>query len=118
MDGVKELVEVHNPNNEADDGDDIGQLITERVNLLLQRSVLLVFLSGLDFSVNGSDSGVHSSARNNSPGCTLLDVCGREDHVLLILKHGCFLEGFDVLGDLHGLSSQRGLGHLECHRLD
>jgi len=105
MDGVKEFVEVHNPNDEADDGDHPGQFVSELVNLLLQRSVLLVFLSGLDFSMDGSDGGPHSSARDDTPGSTLLDVSGREDHVLLVLKHGRFLEGLDVLGDLHGLSS-------------
>jgi hypothetical protein len=115
MNGIEEFVEVHSPNNHADDQDHPGELVTELVDLLLKRSVLLIFFSGLNFRVYGTDSGLHSSSSDNTPGGSLLHIGGWEDHVLLVLKHGRFLEGFDVLGNVHWLTSQRSLWNLESH---
>lgn len=75
MNGIEEFVEVHAPNNHTDDEDHPSELVTEFVNLLLQRSVLLIILSSLDFRVYGTNSRSHSSSSNNTPGSALLHIC-------------------------------------------
>jgi hypothetical protein len=101
MDGIEEFEEVHAPDDDTDDENDPRELVTKLINLLLERSVSLVFLSGLYFSVDGSDSGLHSSLRDYAPSGSLLYVCGGEYHVLLVLKHGGVSEGLGVLRDVH-----------------
>jgi len=76
MNGIEEFEEVHTPNNHADDEDHPSELIAELVDLLLQRSVLLIILSGLNFGVYRSDSGLHSSSSDNTPGSSLLHIGG------------------------------------------
>lgn len=101
MDGIEEFEEVHTPDDDTDDENDPSELVTKLINLLLERSVSLVFLSGLYFRVDGTDSGMHSSLRDYTPSGSLLHICGGEGHVLLVLKHGGFLKGIGVLADIH-----------------
>lgn len=42
MDGVSEVADVYNPHSHTDQGDDLGQLLAEFVQLLLQRRLLLL----------------------------------------------------------------------------
>jgi hypothetical protein len=66
MAGVVEVGNVDKPNQNADDGDDLGQAVAKVVQLLLQRSGL-GDLSG-DALVNVANGRVRASQDDNGPG--------------------------------------------------
>ena len=63
MDGVVEVANVDGPDSNADQGDNLGQLLAELVQLSLQRGLLLLSGSHLvtDLADLSGDSGGHSN---------------------------------------------------------
>lgn len=72
MDGVVEVANVDSPDGNADQGDNLGQLLAELVQLSLQRGLLLLGGDHLvtDLANLSGDSGGHS----NTNGLASSDV--------------------------------------------
>lgn len=77
MDGVVEVANVDGPNSNADQGDNLGQLLAELVQLSLQRGLLLLSGSHLvtDLADLSGDSGGHS----NTDGLASSDVSALQE---------------------------------------
>jgi len=118
-DGIIELKEVHGPHQSADDEDDLGELIGELVELLLQWSVSLILFSLVDFGVDAANRGVHTSVSNHADSVSAVNHSGAEEHVLLVLKHlGISSHRFDGLLYRDRFTSERGLASHERNALD
>jgi len=74
VDGVVEVADVDGPDGDADDGDDLGQLLGELVQLLLQRGLLLLRLDhfGADLADLGVQAGADDDACGNVPRWVLV----------------------------------------------
>ena len=64
MSGVVEVTDVDGPDGDADEGDDLGQLLTELVQLLLQRGLDLLGLAHL--GTDAADGGVEAGAGDDT----------------------------------------------------
>lgn len=84
MSGVVEVTNVDGPDSDADDGDDLGQLLTELVKLLLQGSLDLLSLGHLGTDL--ANSGVEASADDDTTSLAGGDVGTGEQDVLLVLR--------------------------------
>lgn len=71
MDGVPEVANVDNPHSHADQGDDLGELLAELIQLLLQRRLLLLCRCHLITDLTdlcghaGSDDNTYGAACSN-----------------------------------------------------
>lgn len=72
MSRVVEVADVDSPNANADDRDDFGQLLAELVQLLLQRS--LVLLGSSHLLANFANLRVHASANHHAATFARRDV--------------------------------------------
>lgn len=70
VNGIPEFVEVHKPDKEADDEDDLGEKLTKVVDLLFQRCLLLILISCQDLGVYAADRCLHACISNNSGSCS------------------------------------------------
>ena len=77
MDGVVEVANVDGPDGNADQRDNLGQLLAELVQLSLQRGLLLLSGSHLvtDLADLSGDSGGHS----NTDGLASSDVSALQE---------------------------------------
>ena len=64
--GVVEVTDVDGPDSDTDEGDDLGQLLSEFVELLLEWG--LDFFSLDHFGTNAADGGVQAGTDNNTAG--------------------------------------------------
>ena len=87
MDGVGELLVVHNPDEEANNEDHFSEELTKVIDLLLKRGLRLILLSGQHLGVDTSDSSFHAGVGNDSNCVAGADDGGSEKHVLLVLQH-------------------------------
>ena len=62
--GVVEVSDVDDPDGDADEGDDLGQLLTELVELLLKRGLDLLGLAHL--GTDAADGGVQAGADDDT----------------------------------------------------
>ena len=76
MDGVREVVVVHQPDKETDDADDLGEELTELIELLLKRCVFLFQGGLLDFFLDSSNGCFHSSVDNYADSLAVVDNGG------------------------------------------
>ena len=76
MGGVVEMSNVDGPDGDTDEGDDLGELLTEFVELLLKGS--LDFFGLAHLSSDAADGGVQAGAND--------DTSGLKKAVLLILS--------------------------------
>lgn len=83
MSGVIEVANVDSPDGNADDGDNLRQLLAELVQLLLQWSLDLLSLR--HFSTDLTNGSVQTSADDQTAGLAGGDVGTREQDVLLVL---------------------------------
>ncbi|KAI6760189.1 hypothetical protein HG531_013390 [Fusarium graminearum] len=80
---VVEVGDINEPDQDADDSNDLGQFVTEIVKLLLQGGRLRDLSS--DALVNISDGGVGTSEDDDGSSATSNHCCSREQHVGLVL---------------------------------
>ena len=66
MSRVVEVTDVDGPNSDTDEGDDLGQLLTEFVELLLEWGLDLFGLA--HFGTDAADGGVQAGTDNNTAG--------------------------------------------------
>ena len=66
MSGIVEVTDVDGPDSDTDEGDDLGQLLSEFVELLLEWG--LDFFSLDHFGTNAADGGVQAGTDNNTAG--------------------------------------------------
>ena len=86
MGGVVEVSDVDGSHSDADQGDHLGELLSEVVKLLLEGSLDLLSRShGL---IDQADGGRGSGADDDTSGLARRDVGAREDDVLLVLVDG------------------------------
>ena len=86
MGGVVEVPDVDGPDSNADQGDQLGELLSEVVTLLLEGGLDLLGSShGLG---DQADGGGGSGAKDDTSGLARRDVGAREDNVLLVLVGG------------------------------
>lgn len=96
MSGVVEVSDVDGPDSDADDGDDLRQLFTELVQLLLQWSLDLLSLGHLcaDLADSGGQAGAHDDSASLASG----HVGAGEQNVLLVLSTTQFKNLLGVAG--------------------
>lgn len=117
VDWVREVSEVHHPNEKTDDSNGIRKLLTELVELLLKRSIFGIDGSGLNLLLDSSNGSIHSSVNNNTSSNSVSNNGGREEHVLSVLEE--ISSRSDLLGLLvnsNGLSGKGSLFNLERNR--
>lgn len=86
MDGVVEVANVDEPNSHTDEGDDLGELLTELIQLLLQGGLLLLSGSHLvtDFTdLSGDCGGNHNS---DSLASRNVSALGKQNNILVLEK--------------------------------
>lgn len=107
--GVVEVGDVDEPDQDADDSNDLGQAVTEVVELLLQGSGLRDL--GSDALMDVADGSAGSGQNNSGPGATSDDSSSRKQNIDLILKNGLFVVNHSggILADTLALSSKDGL---------
>ena len=133
MGRVVEVPNVDGPDRNANDGDHLGQLLAELVQLLLQRGFVRLGLG--DFRSDFANLRVQPSAKNDAARFAGGDVCAlgifgflrifiekvanREKTVFLVLvdrpRVGHIVQ---VLDDRHGLARQNGLVNADGGRVD
>ena len=86
MGGVIEVSNVDGPDSDTDEGDDLGKLLAELVELLGEGSLDLLGLSHLVSDL--ADGGGGTSADDNAPGLSGSDIGSGEHDVLLVLVDG------------------------------
>lgn len=112
MSGIVEVANVDSPDGDANQGDDLGQLFTEFVQLLLQRSLDLFGLS--HFGPDPANGGVQAGANDDSASLAGGDVGAGEDDVLLVLVDGPGVGDRLVVFDHgYGFTGQDGLVNTE-----
>lgn len=84
MSGVVKVTDVDGPDSDADNGDNLGQLLAELVEFLLQRSLDLLGLGHLGTDL--TDGGVEAGADDDTAGLAGGYVRTGEQDVLLVLK--------------------------------
>ena len=84
MNGIVEVAVVHNPYEEADHTDDLGQELTELVELLLKRCVLFFLRCLLNFILDSTNCSFHSSIDYYTDSATIVNDCRRKKHILLV----------------------------------
>lgn len=110
MNGIPEFGNVHSPHKTANNKDYLGQQIRELVKLDLKGSVGLVFLSSLDLLANATDGSLNTGVGDDTDSIALVDGCGAEKHVLLVLEHLCVsTHGVTSFCHAHRFSSKSGL---------
>lgn len=72
MDGVVEVANVDGPDSNADQGDNLGQLLAELIQLGLQRSLLL--LGGSHLVTDLTNLSADSGGNSNTDGLASSDV--------------------------------------------
>ena len=106
--GVVEVADVDGPDGHADHRDDLGQLLPELVQFLLQRRPDLLRLR--HFRPDAPDGGLEAGPDDHAAGLAGGHVGAGEDDVLLVLVHRPRVgHGLVVLDDRHGLSGEDGL---------
>lgn len=73
VDGVSEVADVDDPHSHADQGDDLGELLAELIQLLLQRRLLL--FCGCHLISDLTDLCGNAGSDDNTYGTTCSDVC-------------------------------------------
>uniref|UniRef100_A0A182WLP1 Uncharacterized protein n=1 Tax=Anopheles minimus TaxID=112268 RepID=A0A182WLP1_9DIPT len=106
--GIVEVTDVDGPDSDANQRDNLRQLLTELIQLLLQRG--LDFLGFRHLGTDLTDGSVQTSADDNTACLTGGDVGTGEQNVLLVLVDSARVrDGIGVLDHGHGLTSQDGL---------
>ena len=117
MGGVVEVANVDGPDGDADESDDLGQLLPKLVELLLQGGLNLLGLCHL--GPDPADGSVQSGADDDATGFAGCDVGAREDQVLLVLVDGSGIgNGLVVLDHGDRLAGQDGLVNTEGGGVD
>ena len=117
MSGIVEVSDVDGPDGDADDRDNLGELLSELVEFLLKRGLLSLGFGHLraDFT---NLSG-QASSKDDTAGFSGGNVGSREQTVLLVLIHGTGIgHGIGVLNDGNGFSSEDGLIDAERRGVD
>ena len=115
--GVVEVSDVDGPDSNADESDDLGELLTELVKLLLEGGSDLLGLSHLVPDL--TDGSGAAGADDDAPGLAGSHVGTGEDDVLLVLVDGPGVgDGVAVLDDGHRLSGEDGLVDAEGGGVD
>ena len=110
--GIVEVANVDGPDSDANQGNDFGQLFTEFVQLLLQRSLDFFGLS--HFGTNPANGGVQAGADDDTTGLASGHIGAGEDDVLLVLVDGTGVgHGFVVFDHGDGFTGQDGLVNTE-----
>lgn len=68
MNWVIELVVVHNPDQEADDSDQVRQSVAEFIDFLFKRVFFFGLTGSRYFFLDTANSGFHSGEDNNTDG--------------------------------------------------
>mmetsp|Transcript_2324 Transcript_2324/g.8265 ORF Transcript_2324/g.8265 Transcript_2324/m.8265 type:complete len:645 (-) Transcript_2324:205-2139(-) len=112
---VVEVIDVDEPDENADDEDHLREELAKVVQLLLKwRSHLIHVLNVLP---DLAELGGSSSARDQTASTADGDVGSSEEHVDLVLVHGTIVrDDVDDLGDADTLASEHGLVHTEGDR--
>uniref|UniRef100_A0AAG5DA10 Uncharacterized protein n=1 Tax=Anopheles atroparvus TaxID=41427 RepID=A0AAG5DA10_ANOAO len=106
--GIVEVSDVDGPDGDANQRDDLGQLLTELVQLLLQRRLDLLRLR--HFRADLTDGSVQTGADDDTAGLTGRNVGTGEQDVLLVLVDGARVrDGVGVLDHRNRLTGQDGL---------
>lgn len=115
--GIVEVGNVDEPDEDTDNGNDLGEGVSKVVELLLERRRLRDL--GGDVLVDIANCSVGTSQDNDSGGISS-DNCGtREEHVdLVLLDSVVVLDGVSVLADTLALSSQDTLVDTEAIAVD
>ena len=117
MGGVIEVSNVDCPDSDTDEGDDLGKLLAELVELLGEGSLDLLGLSHLVSDL--ADGGVAAGADDDTAGLAGSHIGPGENDVLLVLVDGPGVgDRVAVLNDGHGLSGQDGLVNTEGGGVD
>uniref|UniRef100_A0A2M3YY06 Uncharacterized protein n=1 Tax=Anopheles braziliensis TaxID=58242 RepID=A0A2M3YY06_9DIPT len=106
--GIVEVSNVDSPDGDANQRDNLRQLLTELIQLLLQRRLDLLGLRHL--STDLTDGRVQTSANDNTARLTGSNVRAGEQNVLLVLVDGTRIrDGIGVLDHRDRLTGQDGL---------
>ena len=84
MNGIVEVAVVHSPHEETDHTDDLGQELSELIELLLKRCVFLFLRGFLNFILDSTNCSFHSSIDYYTDCATIVDDCRRKKHILLV----------------------------------
>jgi hypothetical protein len=115
--GIVEVGNVDEPDEDTDDGNDLGESVSKGVELLLERGGLRD-LRG-DVLVDVANGSVGTSKNDDSGGISSDDCSTREEHVDLVLLDSVgVLDGVRVLADTLALSGQDTLVDTEAVAVD
>jgi hypothetical protein len=115
--GIVEVGNVDEPDEDTDNGNDLGEGVSKVVELLLERSGLRDL--GGDVLVDVANGSVGTSQNNDSGGISSDNGGTREEHVdLVLLDSVVVLDGVCVLADTLALSSQDTLVDTEAVAVD
>merc|ERR1719438_540928 len=110
--GVVEMSNINGPDGDADEGDDLGQLLTEFVELLLERSLDFFGLS--HFISDLANGGVDTSSDDDTTSLAGGNIGAGEDNVLLVLVDGSWIRNrITVFDDGDRFSGQNRLVNTE-----
>ena len=114
---IVEMGDVDEPDEDTDNGNDLGESVSKVVELLLERGRLRDL--GRDILMDIANGSVGTSEDNDSGGISSDNGGTREEHVdLALLDSVVVLDGVRVLADTLALSSQDTLVDTEAVAVD
>lgn len=108
---VGKVGDVDEPDKNANDSDNLGELVSEVIELLLQGGRLRDLCGNA--LVDVADSSVRTSQDNDGSGVTSDNSCTRKQHIDLILQDRLVVanDGLEIFPDAFAFSGQDSLVH-------
>jgi hypothetical protein len=114
---IPEVANVDDPDENADDGDDLGECVTKVVELTLQRRLLADLRA--DALVDVANRGLGAGVDDDGRARPVHNGRAGEKHVRLVLLHRAgVLHGLEILADGLALAGKDGLVDPEVGRCD